>query len=122
LTIGPAPRTVVIVDDHAAVRDVARVVAEATGLVVVAEAADGAAAIAAVATTAPDVVLLDIGLPGLDGITIAERLATLDRPPCVVLMSARDPESYGERLERAPVRGFIPKQRLSTRTLAAILP
>jgi CheY-like chemotaxis protein len=121
LTIGTAPRTVLIVDDHAEVRAAARVVVEAAGLEVAGEAPDGAAALAAVAASAPDIVLLDMRLPGLDGIAIAELLAAREKPPCVVLMSTDEAASFGERLERAPVRGFIRKQRLTPTALAAAL-
>jgi CheY-like chemotaxis protein len=121
LTIGTAPRTVLIVDDHAGVRAAVRFVVEAAGLDIAGEAADGEAALAAVAATAPDVVLIDVRLPGLDGIAVAELLAARDTPPCVVLMSSSEAACLGERLERAPVRGFIPKQRLTPGALAAIL-
>jgi CheY-like chemotaxis protein len=121
LTMGTAPRTVLIVDDHASVRAAARLGVEAAGLEIVGEAADGEGALAAVAAITPDVVLLDVQLPGLDGIAVAELLAARETAPCVVLMSSSEAASYGERLERAPVRGFIPKQRLTRRALAAIL-
>jgi CheY-like chemotaxis protein len=121
LTIGTAPRRVLIVDDHAGVRAAVRLVVEAAGLDVAGEAADGEAALAAVAASVPDVVLIDVRLPGLDGIAVAELLAARDTPPCVVLMSSGDAASLGERLERAPVRGLISKQRLTPGALAAIL-
>jgi DNA-binding NarL/FixJ family response regulator len=121
VTIGTAPRTVLIVDDHAGVRAAVRLVVEAAGLEVAGEAADGEAALAAVAASAPDIALIDVRLPGLDGIAVAELLAARDAPPSVVLMSSSDAASLGERLERAPVRGFIPKQRLTPGALAALL-
>jgi DNA-binding NarL/FixJ family response regulator len=79
---------------------------------------DGEGALAAVAAITPDVVLLDVQLPGLDGIAVAELLATREAAPLVVLMSSTEAASYGERLERAPMRGFISKQRLTRRALA----
>jgi DNA-binding NarL/FixJ family response regulator len=114
-------RTVLIVDDHAEFRAVARLIVERAGLRVVAEAADGEAALAAVADTNPDVVLLDVRLPGRDGIEVAELLSWRKSPPFVVLTSSTDVAGYGERLAAAPVRGFIPKERLSTRALAELL-
>ena len=114
-------RTALIVDDHPEFRAVARMIVEGAGLEVVAEAADGAAALAAAADINPDVVLLDIRLPGLDGIAIAELLAVRRSPPAVVLTSSTDAASYGMRLTDAPVRGFIPKDRLTTRALTEML-
>lgn len=96
-------------------------VVEGAGLEVVAEVADGEAALAAAADTHPDVVLLDVRLPGLDGIAIAELLAWRKSPPAVVLTSSSDAASYGERLASAPVRGFIPKDRLTPQALAELL-
>jgi DNA-binding NarL/FixJ family response regulator len=113
--------TALIVDDHPACREVARIVLEGAGLEVVAEATDGETALAAVAETNPDVVLLDVRLPGLDGIRVAELLAWRKAPPMVVLTSSSDAASYGDRLAAAPVRGFIPKERLTTRALAELL-
>ena len=114
-------RTALIVDDHAEFRALARTIVEGAGLEVVAEVADGEAALAAAADTNPDVVLLDVRLPGLDGIAIAELLAVRRSPPAVVLTSSTDAASYGKRLLAAPVRGFIAKERLTTRALAELL-
>jgi DNA-binding NarL/FixJ family response regulator len=114
------PLTVLVVDDHAAFRAAARRMLEAAGFAVVGEAGDAAQALAAIAAAAPEVVVLDIQLPGVDGIALAERLAAAAAPPRVVLISSRDADSYGERLERAPACGFIPKSRLSGAAVAAL--
>src|SRR5262245_3868797 len=79
--------TVLIVDDHADFRAAARALLDAEGFDVVGEAADGDEAIEAVSRLVPQVVLLDIQLPGLDGLTVAELLAQLPQPPAVVLVS-----------------------------------
>ena len=68
-------RTLVIVDDHAGFRSSARELLELDAFEVVGEAGDGADALAAVARLAPEVVLLDIGLPDMSGFDVAERLA-----------------------------------------------
>jgi DNA-binding NarL/FixJ family response regulator len=78
-------------------------------------------ALSAAATTNPDVVLLDVRLPGLDGIAVAELLAVRRSPPAVVLTSSTDGASYGARLAAAPACGFIPKERLSARALGDLL-
>jgi len=78
-------------------------------------------ALSAAARTNPDVVLLDVRLPGLDGIAVAKLLAVRRSPPTVVLTSSTDAPSYGARLTTAPARGFIPKERLSARALGDLL-
>ena len=114
-------RTVVIVDDHPDMLATARKVAEAAGLHVVGEAADGLAALAAIEAEAPDVVLLDVRLPGMDGIAVAGNLAQRAARPCVVLMSADDSVAHDERVKQAPVHAVIPKRRLSPRVLRELL-
>jgi DNA-binding NarL/FixJ family response regulator len=113
--------TVLIVDDHDEFRASARALLEAEGFTVVGEAADGPDAMGAIAALRPAVVLLDIQLPGLDGLAVAEGIATGPDPPAVVLISSRDAAVYGPRLERAPARGFIAKSELSGAALAGLL-
>jgi DNA-binding NarL/FixJ family response regulator len=116
--MGPS---VLIVDDHADFRASARALLQAEGFEVVGEAADGAEAVAAVAVLRPEIVLLDIQLPDLDGLAVAEQLAAAPDPPAVVLISSRDAAAYGPRLRRTPARGFIPKSGLSGEALAALI-
>jgi DNA-binding NarL/FixJ family response regulator len=113
--------TLLIVDDHAGFRASARALLEAEGFDVIGEAADGAQALRAVAELQPEIVLLDIQLPGLDGIEVAEQLAGGADPPVVVLVSSRDAAAYGPRLRESAVRGFIPKGALSGEALAALV-
>ncbi|MFI5255326.1 MAG: response regulator transcription factor [Candidatus Limnocylindrales bacterium] len=113
--------TVLIVDDHADFRAATRDLLEADGFPVVGEATDGADAIAKVERLRPDVVLLDIALPDIDGFEVAARLATRAEPPLVVLISSREARVYGSRLAAAPARGFIPKSRLSGDALGALV-
>jgi DNA-binding NarL/FixJ family response regulator len=113
--------TVLIVDDHEGFRESARALLEAEGFVVAGSAADGVAALAAVAQWRPDVVLLDVQLPDLDGFVVAERLADTPDPPRVVLISSRDAAAYGSRIDAAPVCGFLAKSELSGAALAALV-
>jgi DNA-binding NarL/FixJ family response regulator len=114
-------RTILIVDDHADFRASARALLEAEGFKVVAEAHDGASGLEMVEQHAPSVVLLDIGLPDLDGFAVADRLAALSNPPAVVLISSRERSVYGRRIDASPARGFLPKRQLSGRSLDALL-
>jgi len=113
--------TVLIVDDHDGFRESARALLDAEGFAVVGDAADGAAAIAAVARLRPDVVLLDVQLPDVDGFAVAERLAAGASPPRVVRISSREAAAYGPRIGAAPVCGFLAKRELSGAALAALV-
>jgi DNA-binding NarL/FixJ family response regulator len=114
-------RTVLIVDDHDGFRSFARALLQAEGFAIVGEAPDGVSALEAVARLQPDLVLLDVQLPDLDGFQVAERLAALDNPPSVVLVSTRDAAAYRRRLTDTPARGFIPKGELSGPALRALV-
>ena len=94
---------------------------ELEGFAVVGEAANGAEAIEAVSVLRPAIVLLDIQLPGDDGVVVADQIAAQPDAPEVVLISSRDAAAYGPRLQRAAARGFIPKSELSGAALANML-
>jgi DNA-binding NarL/FixJ family response regulator len=113
--------TVVIVDDHAHFRAAATALLEAEGFSVVGVAGDATGALDAVARLRPQVVLVDIQLPGRDGFAVAEELAALADRPDVVLISSREASAYGRRLETAPSRGFVAKRELSGAALAALV-
>jgi DNA-binding NarL/FixJ family response regulator len=113
--------TVVIVDDHAGFRSSARALLEAEGFDVVGEAVDGVSALSVIGQLHPRVVLLDVGLPDIDGFEVAERLAEAGDPPAVVLVSTRGASAYRRRLARSPVCGFIAKSELSGNALAALV-
>jgi DNA-binding NarL/FixJ family response regulator len=113
--------TLLIVDDHPGFRSLARRLLEAGGFQVIGEAADGHAAVASARRLRPDVVLLDIQLPDIDGFEVTTRLGDGEAGPVVVLTSTRDRADYGERVERCGARGFIPKAELSGAALQAFL-
>ncbi len=109
-----------IVDDHAAFRHSARLLLEAEGYEVVGEAADGHSGLAEAETLAPDVVLLDVFLPDLDGFQVAAELTRGGRA-VVVLTSSRDGRDFGPLVAQSGARGFIPKTDLSGPSLSAVL-
>jgi CheY-like chemotaxis protein len=114
----PIGISVLIVDDHAGFRAAARAVLEAAGFEIVGEAGDGATALEQAAALDPDVVLLDIQLPDVDGFAVAEQLAG---GPVVVLISTRAESAYRNRLDTTTARGFIPKADLTGPALAAFV-
>jgi DNA-binding NarL/FixJ family response regulator len=112
---------VLIVDDNARFRERARQRLEADGYEVVAEAADAASALEAARQHRPSVVLLDIGLPDMSGLTVAERLTRGPDPPAVVLTSTHDAADFGDRVTTCGARGFVPKAALSGDAISALL-
>jgi DNA-binding NarL/FixJ family response regulator len=114
-------RTVLIVDDHAGFRRLARRMLEADGYEVVGEAGDGASALVAARELHPDLVLLDVQLPDIDGFHVADELGGNGSGSTVVLTSTRDARDYGRRVERSAARGFVAKSELSGDAIAALL-
>jgi DNA-binding NarL/FixJ family response regulator len=114
-------RSLLIADDHAAFRRSARALLEAGGFVVVGEAADGAEAVAEAIRLRPDVVLLDIRLPDLDGFAVADLIDALDDAPEIVLTSSLDVSVLRARLARTTARGFLAKDELSSASLTELL-
>lgn len=113
--------TVLIVDDHPSFRASARRLLESEGYRVVGEAGNGADAVTAVAELHPDLVLLDVQLPDIDGFHVAEQLRQLPDPPAVVLTSSRDRADYGPCIDVCGACGFVPKGDLSGAAIAALL-
>lgn len=119
-TIPSVRRRVLIVDDNAAFRSLCRRLLTAEGFEVVGEAANGASVQAAVRDLQPDLVLLDIRLPDIDGFEVARRIGAAADPPAVVLISSRDAADYGPRLKADHVRGFLTKAELSGAAIDAL--
>jgi DNA-binding NarL/FixJ family response regulator len=117
---GAVPTTVLIVDDHADFRAFARSLLQAEGFEIVGEAPDGASALAAAQALRPEVVLLDVQLPDIDGFAVCEQLVEGEGAPVVVLTSTRTASSYRRRLGDTSARGFIAKAELSGAGLSAL--
>lgn len=111
--------TVVIVDDHADFRAGAARLLEAAGYDVVASCPDGRSALDAITALRPDVVLLDVQLPDIDGFGVLAQIDSLSEGgPTVVLISTREIADYGDRVGRSGAAGFITKAELSPASLA----
>lgn len=114
-------RRVLIIDDNQSFRTAARQLLERHGLVVVAEAGTGFGGIAEAEEHHPDLVLLDVQLPDVDGFAVAERLSELDGRVGVILTSSLDGVDFGGLVARSPALGFVPKGELSGSAIEALL-
>ena len=113
--------TLLIVDDHPSFRATARAILEADGFDVIGEAKDGTTALEAIHRLRPDVVLLDVQLPDMDGFAVAMALGANGYMPTIVLTSSRDAADFGPLVRECGARGFVPKAELSGAALAAVL-
>jgi DNA-binding NarL/FixJ family response regulator len=112
---------VLVVDDHALFRSGLRMLIESQAdLTVVGEAADGAAALQQVADLAPDVVLMDIRMPGVDGVTATERIAASGSAARIIVLTTFDLDEAAARAIRAGASGFVLKDARPEFLLAAI--
>ncbi|WP_433243675.1 response regulator [Streptosporangium sp. CA-135522] len=101
---------VLIVDDEILVRSGLRMILEATGdIAVVGEACDGADAVGAAVRLHPDVVLMDVRMPGMDGLTAAAKIGVLPRAPKVIMLTTFDLDEYVHLALRAGAVGFLLK-------------
>jgi two-component system response regulator EvgA len=112
-------RRILIVDDDRRFRGIAREVLEAEGFEVVGEADAGEAALEAVRELVPDVVLLDVQLPDVDGFEVAARISA-SGGPFVVMTSSREESDFGAALHRSGARGFVPKDELSAERIVSL--
>jgi DNA-binding NarL/FixJ family response regulator len=116
------PLRVILADDHEIFRHGMRTVIEQVGtLEIVDECADGEAALAAYVARRPDVLLLDLRMPGLDGLEVARRVLKLDRAARILIMTTYSTDQdIGEAL-RAGVKGYLLKDAHPEEVCKAIL-
>jgi DNA-binding NarL/FixJ family response regulator len=101
---------VVIVDDQAAFRSAARMVVEMSeGFEVVGEAETGEAAVTMVAELVPDLVLMDVNLPGIDGLEATRRIVAAGSPAQVLVLSTYSESEYEAAAAAAGAVGFVTK-------------
>ena len=113
------PVRAVIVDDHAPFRASARRLLELSGFEVVGEAADGETGLALARKLEPELVLLDVALPALNGFDVAARLAGTRSK--VILISSRARNDFGRRVRQSGATGFVSKDDLTSDSLLALL-
>jgi DNA-binding NarL/FixJ family response regulator len=114
-------RRVLIVDDHQRFRETARRALESDGWTVVGEAADGASALRAVKALDADVVLLDVGLPDISGLEVAQAVRARHPGLAVVVISTHDSADYRELALATGARGFLVKPGVTGAALEAIV-
>jgi DNA-binding NarL/FixJ family response regulator len=113
--------TVLVVDDHSGFRTCARRLLEDEGYEVVGEAADGASALTSARELQPELALVDVYLPDLDGFEVAAGLAALDRAPAIILTSSRGRAELESLVPGSGARGFVPKDELSREKIEELL-
>ena len=104
--------SVLLIDDDPAFRRLARQTLSGSGLTVVGEAATAAAGISAARSLEPEIMLVDVGLPDGDGISLAGELSALPWGPRVVLTSVDPDAASPEEVRKSGAIGFVPKQDL----------
>lgn len=113
--------TILIVDDHPSFRAAARFLLETEGFTVVGVATDGESAVREALRLAPDVVLLDVSLPDIDGFQVASRLRSEGTSSAIVFTSSRDGFDFDPRISDAPGVGFIAKAELTGDAVRALV-
>ena len=111
---------VVLADDHGIVRRGLRGLLESAGLTVVGEAADGLEAVRICDELRPELVILDIGMPKLSGIEVAERAHRMERPPAIIILSVHGDESYIMRALAAGARAYLLKSATDEDLIPAV--
>ena len=115
------PPRILIVDDDPSFLATVRLLLEAEGFVVAGEALNGVDGVAAALALDPDIVLVDVNLPDIDGFEVVERLADGGGAAPVVLTSIRSAADFGDLVETSRADAFITKSEISGEALAEIL-
>ena len=112
---------VLLADDHSIVRDgLRRIVEESEDMTVVAEAADGREAIARARTQRPDVAVIDISMPGLDGLEVISHLLSLYEDLPILVLTMHEEEQYLVRAFEAGAMGYLTKRSAPEQLVSAI--
>lgn len=112
--------TVLIVDDHPVIRMAIRILLEHEGYRVFGETDNGVDALQMVREGEPDLVILDICIPKLDGLELLERLSNMPRPLRILVLTAQSAALFANRCMRAGASGYVCKQEDLSELLSAI--
>ncbi|MBV8771438.1 MAG: response regulator transcription factor [Deltaproteobacteria bacterium] len=112
---------VMLVDDHRVLRDSLRLLLEKNGCEVVAEAATGEEALAAAPKIHPQVIIMDLEMPGMGGLAVTHRLSKISPAPHVVILSHYNDEEYViEALTEAGAAGYLLKSDAAEELVTAV--
>ena len=114
------PTRILLADDHALIRQGLRVLLERQGFQIVGEASDGQAAVRSVEKMQPDVAILDISMPILNGVDAARELLKSSPKTRVILLTQHDEDQYVTEALRAGVRGYVLKSQAAEDLVHAI--
>jgi DNA-binding NarL/FixJ family response regulator len=114
-------RTVLIVDDHPSFLAAARLLLERDGFDIVGVATDGESAVRETLRSSPEIVLLDVSLPDIDGFEVASRLRAAGASSDIVFTSSRDGSDFGSLIVDSGGSGFIAKSDLTGEALRAVV-
>ncbi|MDH4567354.1 response regulator transcription factor [Pseudomonas sp. BN414] len=113
-------RSALIVDDHPVIRMAVRMLLEHNGMEVVGEADNGVDALQLIRQHEPDIVILDIGIPRLDGLNVISRIQALGLDSHVLVLTSQSAEGFSQRCLQAGAKGFVSKEEDLQNLLTAI--
>lgn len=114
------PIRVVLADDHVLVRESLKSLLEREGFQIVAEASDGQEALRRVESLKPDVAVVDISMPSLNGLEAARGIRTASPKTKTILLTQHDEEQYVSEALEAGVKGYVLKNQVSSDLIGAI--
>lgn len=120
MTDAPTPLRVMVVDDHPMWRDAVSRDLEAAGLDVVATASDGPGAVARARATTPDVLVLDLNLPGLDGVAVTAAVVTHSPETRILILSSSGEQQHVLDAVKAGATGYLVKSASAEELLEAV--
>jgi len=114
-------RTVFVVDDHPLMREsLAALLDRQTDLRVCGQAGDSATAYAEIVRLQPEIVVVDLSLPGESGLELIKKLQTIARVPRALVLSMHDEAFFAERALRAGARGYVMKHETTDKVIEAV--
>jgi len=110
-----------VVDDHHVLREALVGLLEQAGFEVVGQACDGADAVALAKQLAPEVVVMDLRMPVLDGVQATEQIREFDPKACVLMLTGSNARADVDRARRAGAAGYVTKDRIAAELIDAII-